>query len=138
MTLVNNLITFVDSFRRAETILYANLVEHAMNALEGLLGAQAGSGVLSALNRLIDEHGGVQGVVSHLTQRGLVEPVKSWVSRGPNQPISSDQVLKVLGSGTMLHLGVIAGMSVPDLGRELATFLPQVIDKLTPNGELSN
>ncbi len=32
----------------------------------------------------------------------------------------------------MLHLGVIAGMSVADLGRELATFLPQVIDKLSP------
>lgn len=90
MRLVNNLMTVVDSFCKAEPILYAKLLEHVMNVLGGLLGAQPGSGVLSALNRLIEEHGGVKGVVRHLQQR------------------------------------------------ELATFLPQVIDKLTPKGELSN
>ncbi len=90
MTLVNNLMTVVDSFRKAEPIPYAKLLEHVMNVLEGLLDAQAGSGVLLALNRLIEEHGGVKGVVRRLQQRGLVKPVKSWVAKGPNQAISPD------------------------------------------------
>ena len=56
-----------------------------------------GATVVSAMNSLIQQHGGVQGVVAQLEQQGLGNTVKSWVGTGPNQPISPEQIHQVFG-----------------------------------------
>lgn len=105
-----------------------------MGLLDGLLGGVVGGEMVSVVNSLIEKHGGVQGIVSQLQQQGLGATVSSWVGTGPNQPISPDQVHQVFGADTIKALAAKAGISPQDLASKLSTLLPQVVDKLTPNG----
>ena len=105
-----------------------------MGMFDGLLGGLVGAGMVSVVNDILEKHGGVQGVVSEFENNGLGATVKSWVGTGPNQPISPDEVHKVLGPDLMQQLSEEAGLSVQDLAHRLSHVLPQAVDKLTPNG----
>jgi uncharacterized protein YidB (DUF937 family) len=62
---------------------------------------------------------------------------RSWISTGPNQPISADQINKVFGgSGVLGQLAAKAGLSPQDLSQKLSQVLPAAIDKLTPGGTI--
>ena len=53
-----------------------------------------------------------------------------------NIPITADQIQHALGSEQVKELAAKAGIS-PDLASSsLATMLPSLIDKLTPNGQM--
>jgi uncharacterized protein YidB (DUF937 family) len=108
-----------------------------MSLLDGLLGGAVGAGVVSAVQSLIEKHGGVQGVVGQLEQQGLGNTVKSWVGTGDNQPISPDQVHHAFGTDTINELAAKVGISPGDLAGKLAHLLPQAIDKLTPAGTVA-
>jgi uncharacterized protein YidB (DUF937 family) len=105
-----------------------------MGLLDGLLGGVVGAGMMSVISGVIEQHGGVQGIVNQFEKQGLGATVKSWVGTGANQPISADQVHQTLGADTLQQLAAKAGMSLPELTQKLAQILPQAIDKLTPNG----
>ena len=77
-----------------------------------------------------------QGIVSEFEKNGLGPTVKSWVGTGPNQPISPDQVHKALGPDLMRQLSEKSGLSVEDLAQKLSQVLPEVVDKLTPDGTI--
>jgi len=62
--------------------------------------------------------------------------VHSWVGTGANQPISTDQVHQVFGSGTIAQLAAKVGMNPQDLAQRLSQVLPTAIDKLTPEGKV--
>jgi uncharacterized protein YidB (DUF937 family) len=105
-----------------------------MSLLDGLLGGAVGAEMVSVVNGLIQQHGGVQGIVSQLQQQGLGATVQSWISNGPNQPISASQIHQALGSETVSAIAAKLGMNPQDLAQKLSQALPQIIDKLTPNG----
>src|ERR1700730_14553795 len=108
-----------------------------MGMLDGLLGGVVGAEMATAVNSLIQQHGGIQGVVSQLEQQGLGGVARSWISTGANQPISADQISKVFGgSGVLGQLAAKAGMSPQDLTQKLSQVLPAAIDKLTPGGTI--
>jgi uncharacterized protein YidB (DUF937 family) len=109
-----------------------------MGMFDGLLGGIVGAGMVSVVNNIIEKHGGVQGVVNEFEQNGLGSTVKSWVGTEPNQPISPDDVHKVLGGDLLQQLAEKSGLSVQDLTQKLSHVLPQVVDKLTPNGVIPN
>jgi uncharacterized protein YidB (DUF937 family) len=101
---------------------------------DGLLGGIVGAGMVSVVNDILEKHGGVQGVVGEFEKNGLGATVKSWVGTGPNQPISPDEVHKVLGPELLQQLSEKSGLSVQDLAQKLSHVLPQAVDKLTPDG----
>jgi uncharacterized protein YidB (DUF937 family) len=105
-----------------------------MGLLGGIPGAVVGAEIATAVDSLIQQHGGVQGVVSQLEQQGLGGVARSWIANGPNQPISAVQLNQAFGSGMLGELAAKAGMSPQDLAQQLAQALPAAIDKLTPNG----
>ena len=107
-----------------------------MGMLDGLLGGIVGAGMVSVVSGIIDKHGGLQGVVSEFERNGLGPTVKSWVGTGPNQPISPDEVHKVLGPDLLQQLSAKSGLSVQDLAQKLSQVLPQAVDKMTPNGAI--
>jgi uncharacterized protein YidB (DUF937 family) len=107
-----------------------------MGLLDGVLGGLVGGEMASVVNGLIEKHGGVQGIVNQLESQGLGGVAKSWVGSGPNQPISADQIHQAFGADTIRALAAKAGLSPQDLAGKLSTLLPQVVDKLTPSGQL--
>lgn len=105
-----------------------------MGMLDGLLGGVVGAEMATVVNRLIEQHGGVQGIVSQLESQGLGNTVKSWVGTGANQPITGDQIHAALGSDMITNLAAKIGIPPQELSSKLAQVLPGAIDKLTPNG----
>ena len=103
---------------------------------DGLLGGIVGAGMVSVVSGVLEKHGGLQGVVNEFERNGLGTTVKSWVSTGPNQPISADEVQRVLGPDLLQQLSQKSGVSVQDLSRKLAEVLPQAVDKMTPDGAI--
>lgn len=81
-------------------------------------------------------HGGLTGLIEKLSQGGLADQVASWVSTGKNLPISAEQIQEVLGSSFVQGLAEKVGIDVNDVAGSLSKLLPQVIDKLTPDGEV--
>jgi uncharacterized protein YidB (DUF937 family) len=107
-----------------------------MGLFDGVLGGIVGGGMASIVNDVLAKHGGVQGVVSEFEKNGLGGTVRSWVSTGPNQAISPDEVHRVIGSDLLQQLSAKTGLSVPELTQKLAEVLPQAVDTLTPDGTI--
>jgi len=107
-----------------------------MGLLDGILGGVVGGEMATVVNGFIERHGGVQGIVTQMQQQGLGPTVKSWVGTGPNQPITADQVHQAFGQGTIAELAAKAGLTPQELSQKLSQVLPQVIDKLTPTGQI--
>lgn len=91
----------------------------------------------AALSRISDPAtGGLLGLVNTLRQLGLDDIVSSWISTGENKPISSEQVQNALGEGQINQMAQNMGVSHQEVSTGLAGLLPQLIDKLTPDGKL--
>jgi len=101
-----------------------------MGLFDGVMGGVVGALVTDVLQK----HGGVQGVVQQFESQGFGPTVRSWVSTGPNQPISAEQLHQVLGSDFIQQLAAKTGLSVPELTQKLAHVLPQALDRMTPEG----
>ena len=80
--------------------------------------------------------GGLAGLASKFQQGGLGDVLQSWVSTGQNQAISPDQLHNVLGNDTISALARQLGLSNGDVAGQLSSLLPQVIDQLTPHGQV--
>ena len=80
--------------------------------------------------------GGLGGLVEQFARHGMGDIAKSWVSPGQNLPVSPDQLGKVLGQDTLGNMASQLGMNQGDLLGQLAHMLPQVVDKLTPQGQI--
>lgn len=99
--------------------------------------AQGGNGLLDTVMQLIqNQPGGLAGLVQSFQQGGLAEVVNSWVSTGQNLPVSAEQLQAVLGGGQLQNIAAQLGVSPEQASGSLAELLPQVVDKLTPDGQL--
>lgn len=105
-----------------------------MGLLDGVIGGAVGAEMVSVVNGLIQKHGGLPGLIDQFKTRGLGDTIASWVSTGPNQPITPDQLHQAVGSDTMTQLAAKVGMTPQDLSSALSTVLPQIVDKMTPAG----
>jgi len=107
-----------------------------MGLFDGVLGGIVGAEMATVVNGLIERHGGLQGVISHLQSQGLGPTVQSWVGNGPNQPVSPQQVHAAVGPDLMAQLAARIGVTPEELSARLAQVLPGAIDKLTPGGQV--
>ena len=99
-----------------------------MSILDGLLG-----GVMAGVvNNLIEEHGGVSGIVNQLQTQGLGDTVKSWVGTGPNAPVSGEALHDALGSQTVANLAARFGMTPAELSEAAGAELVSVDYRLSP------
>jgi uncharacterized protein YidB (DUF937 family) len=108
------------------------------SALGGMMGAggsgQAQSPLLQIALQLLQQNGGVAGVLDKFRQGGYADQADSWQSAGQNMPLSGNALQEVLGSGTIGQIAGQLGMSHGDAAGGLAQMLPQLIDQFTPNG----
>jgi uncharacterized protein YidB (DUF937 family) len=95
--------------------------------LGGLLAGGAAGSVIS---------GGLSDLLKQFQERGQGEVANSWVRPGPNKQISPDDLAKALGADQINALASQTGLSQDELLAGLSQQLPEVIDRLTPEGRL--
>ena len=83
-----------------------------------------------------DGEGGLGSLIDRFRQGGLEDIIKSWVGTGPNKTISPSQLHQALGPDAVEDLSRESGMPKEDLLSQLSRLLPDVVDKLTPQGKL--
>ena len=111
------------------------LLDSIAGAVMGKLGGTEGGMAQIALD-MFNQHGGLNGVLDKLKTSGLGDQVASWVGTGENQAVSPDQITSALGSSQIAELAAKFGISPDVLSSQLAQHLPDVINKLTPHGEV--
>ena len=107
--------------------------------LQNVLGAsvQQGQGsMMQAALQILEQNGGLPGIISKFEHGGMADHIGSWVATGANMPISGAQLQEILGSGSIGEIAQRLGLSHADASSGLAQVLPQVIDKLTPDGQV--
>ena len=95
-----------------------DLLEHAMNLINN------------------PATGGLAGLVETFKSKGLGDVISSWIGTGENKSISPDQIKQALGSDKIQEIAAKVGISKDAASQHLSELLPQIIDKLTPNGKL--
>jgi uncharacterized protein YidB (DUF937 family) len=90
--------------------------------------------VLGLVNN--SETGGLAGLVETFKSKGLGDAISSWVGTGENQPVSGEALANALGSDKIREIADRLGVSSSEASNGLAGLLPQVIDKLTPDGKV--
>lgn len=113
--------------------LFDNLAGQAMNALNQSGGS---NNLMQMALQLVNQHGGIQGLVQKFSQGGLGDVVQSWVSTGQNLPVSPQQITQVLGQADLGALAQGLGVSPDAAAQQLSGALPDLVDKLTPNGAI--
>jgi uncharacterized protein YidB (DUF937 family) len=98
---------------------HESLLPHVLDLLQGNSGGK-----------------GIHGLVDAFNSKGLGNLMSSWISTGPNLPVSGQQIQQTLDSGLLNQLASKAGIAPEAISFQLADLLPNVIDKLTPNGSL--
>lgn len=117
------------------------LLDQLAGQVLGSLGAQQQDPVpqgdlLNGVMGLINQAGGLPGLLQKLQASGLTEQVASWVGTGDNQPVSGDQIREALGADSVAQLAQQAGLEPEHASTGLAQLLPQIIDTLTPDGQV--
>ncbi|WP_019500634.1 YidB family protein [Pseudanabaena sp. PCC 6802] len=103
----------------------------------GMVGNKEGANnILGVITHLMDESGGLNGLLKKFQDSGLSEVVGSWVGLGENQKISADSIMQVIGSGKIQQLAQQFGLDHNQFASQIAGMLPQVIDSLTPEGKV--
>jgi uncharacterized protein YidB (DUF937 family) len=95
--------------------------------LGGLLAGGAAGSILS---------GGLGDLLNQFQQKGLGDQAKSWVSNGPNKPVSPGDLASALGADQIDQLSAQSGLSRDDLLKGLSQYLPDAVNHLTPDGRL--
>lgn len=106
------------------------LLQIAMQMLANKGGGGAGGG------GALDSMGGLSGIVNAFQKGGLGHLADSWVGTGDNLPVSADQLSQVLGADKIGAIASQLGMSQGDAAGGLAKILPELINHVTPNGQL--
>jgi uncharacterized protein YidB (DUF937 family) len=127
------------------------LLDSVIGAMAGGMGGQGRGGTQGALlNAVIamlangqgtgqgqgqgGAGGGLGDLIGRFTQGGMGDVIGSWIGPGQNAPISGDQLSSVLGSDMISDLAAKLGLSHEEAAGQLSQVLPQVVDRLTPQG----
>ena len=108
----------------------------------GRTGSQAGGmggllgSLLPALGGML-AGGGLQQILSGFQANGLSAQTDSWIGTGANQPISGDDVRKVVGDEELAKIAAQLGVSEDEAANAVAEVLPEVVDRVSPDGHIA-
>jgi uncharacterized protein YidB (DUF937 family) len=115
--------------------LFDSVVGGVLNNMGDGNGAQGGD-IMQMVMGLMQQNGGLAGLVEMFNKSGLSRQAASWVGTGDNLPVSADQISSALGSGPLAELAGKFGIDPQQLSGSLAQYLPEVVNQMTPNGRL--
>ena len=103
--------------------------------LGDLLGGAAGGAGQAAPGVEAGSLGGLGGLFQMLQNAGLGDALNSWIGGGPNQLVSAADISRVFGDGQLQQLADSAGVSQGEAAEHLSSLLPELVNKLTPDGQ---
>jgi uncharacterized protein YidB (DUF937 family) len=118
-----------------------------MGLLDGLLGSVMGgmmgdrqqpgaNPLLQIALQMLQQNGGLQGILAKAQQAGYGDQVQSWIGTGQNLPIDAGALSQIFGQGQLGQIAQELGMSHEEAAGQLAQTLPQVVDQMTPEGRI--
>jgi len=118
--------------------LLDTLVNTATAAMSQGQGASPGQGgnAIEILQGLVQQHGGLGGLLDTLRQQGLGSHVDSWIGTGRNMPVNAQQIIDALGQGPLAQIAQRFGIDPQQAASHIAEILPKAVDHLSPNGQL--
>lgn len=93
-------------------------------------------GGLGGLGGAMAAIGGIGGLIAMFQRAGLGDAIQSWIGAGQNQPVSADDLTRVFGHDTIGGIANQLGVSHGEAAGQLSQVLPQIIDALTPHGQV--
>src|SRR6516164_3251094 len=108
-------------------------------ALRGALSTVEATALPAAINAVLakTQYRDLNGLVAALQKGGLnAQVVQSWLGPGANLPITEDQLKAVLGSAQVQEFARHLGLPVDATLKLLAQYLPDIVDKASPNGTI--
>lgn len=88
------------------------------------------------ISQLIQEHGGLLGLMDLFRNKGFGEEFSSWVGTGENKAIGPNQIQQVLGNEHVAEMAQRFGIDPGKASELLSQYLPRIVDKLTPQGRV--
>ncbi len=119
--------------------------EKKMGLLDSLMGSLKGGSKREGKSQIADmlmqmvgspEIGGMQGLVKMFQDGGLGSEVMSWIGKGKNMPVSVDQIMQIFSKGKLTEIASKLGISEKKAAAGIKDLLPNIIDKLTPEGDV--
>jgi uncharacterized protein YidB (DUF937 family) len=117
-----------------------------MGMLDGLLGSLMGgmtgggqqqqNPLLAIALQMLQQNGGIEGILGKFQQAGMGQQADSWVSTGQNLPIDPGALGEIFGQEELGQIARQTGMSQQDVSGGLADLLPGLIDGMTPTGQV--
>lgn len=107
----------------------------ATGPMDGI-GAQGQNPLLQIALQMLQQNGGLQGMLGKLQQAGYGEQAQSWIGTGQNMPIDAGALSQIFGQGQLDEVAQQLGMSNDEAADQLAQTLPNVVDSMTPEGQI--
>src|ERR1700733_10749434 len=107
-----------------------------MGLFDSLKGALESEALPALLNTALaqTQYHDLPELVAALEKCGLGPQVQSWLGDGTNMPITADQLKAVLGNSEVQNFARQMGLPVDETLKILAQYLPEIVDKASPNG----
>jgi uncharacterized protein YidB (DUF937 family) len=105
-------------------------------------GGQSGGAAASLIPMLLPvlasvlAGGGLNKILDSLKAQGGQSQADSWVGTGTNEPVSAQQVQQAVGEDEIDRIAEKLGVPKDDAAQAVADVLPQVVDKVSPDGQL--
>ena len=105
----------------------------------GSLAGGQGGGMVAMLLPLVASllmNGGLQKILGRLQATGHEEEASSWVSTGENKAVDAAAVREALDDDEIRSIATQLGVSEDEAAEAVARVLPDVVDQVTPQGEV--
>ena len=99
-------------------------------------GAQAQNPLLQIVLQMLQQNGGLSGMLGKMQQAGYGQQAQSWIGTGQNMPIDAGALSQIFGQGELGQVAQQLGISHEEASGSLAQMLPNVVDEMTPEGQI--
>jgi len=116
--------------------LLGNMMGGMMGGATPAQGQQGANPMIQMALQMLQQNGGIEGLLAKFQQGGMGQQAQSWIGTGQNMPISADALSNIFGHGQLSQIAQQFGIPTDQVAGGLAHALPQVVDHMTPGGQI--
>jgi uncharacterized protein YidB (DUF937 family) len=108
-----------------------------MGRASTLIGGLGGKQLAAVATALLGTGGSkLSALVGNFQSAGLGHLVETWIGKGANHAVTGEEVKSAVGSDAISGIAAELGVSDEEAATKVAGLLPQLVDKLTPDGSV--